>query len=353
MLSYRVIADLAAEAGFDFCAVVLPEAVSDTSAIRALIQAGYLADMAWFERSLEKRADVRRWMPDVRAIITVGVSFFCENPPKEIWEDPSRARVARYAWGLDYHQTISAGLVKLAEHLQRLAGPNLRWRACVDSSPIFERRYAAAGRTGFITKNTMFVHSRYGACVLLGELLVSEPVEPSPSPPAQPTDPCGFCRACLTNCPTGALVADYTLDARRCIAYLTVENRSAIPIEFRARMRRWIFGCDECLQPCPFVHKLSQPDRLKRWRFDPDISAPALRDALRWSEADFLERYAGTPVERIGRRRFLRNALVAAGNSGEKSLADLLAVHAASADALLRDHAEWALARLAQAPMPP
>lgn len=353
MIPFRVTAELAAEVGFDFCAAVSLDRPIDITETQRRVQAGYLADMKWFERSLEKRSDLRRWMPDVRSLITVGLSYFCENPPRELWDNPARGRIARYAWGPDYHKILTNGLRKMAAGLQQLVEHPLPWRACVDSGPVFERHFAAAGQAGFITRNTMFVHAQYGAYVVLGELLVSVPLEPSPPAPHLPADPCPSCRACFAACPTHALVADYTLDARRCLAYLTVEHRTAIPAEFRRPMGRWIFGCDECLQPCSYaLRALPSAGGLKYWKFDPDTSAPPLFEVLRWTERDFLERYAGTAVERIGWRRFLRNALIASGNSGEKSLADLLTLHARSSDDLLSEHAKWALARLAQAPNP-
>ncbi len=347
MIPLDTIETLARQIGLDFCSVARAGRAPHADALQEWVQAGYAADMRWFERSLQKRTDPRHVLADAQSVITVGVSYFCEAPPPELWNDPARGHVARYAWGPDYHAVLGHKLQKLAEALQAALGRSFQWRACVDSGPIIERGFAAA-RRGFIGRNAVYIHPTFGAYVVLGELLVAEAIEET-APLSQPAR-CPPCSACLESCPTQAFAAPYTLDARRCIAYHTVENRGNIPAGLRAHMRRWLFGCDECLQVCPFTNRLSRAGQAANWRFDPERHCPRLATLLQWRESDFEDCYTGTVIERLGWRRFLRNALVASGNSAFRELIPLVEHHAQSSDEMIRDHAEWALVALKQAP---
>lgn len=348
VISIELIESLACESGFDFCGVVKAEPPPFADTLPNWVKAGYAADMRWFERTLEKRADPRRLFPEVQTVITVGMSYFCENPDPAVWNEPSRGRLARYTWGPDYHEVMGARLKTFAELLQSATGRKFRWRACVDSSPVLERSFAAI-HTGFIGRNAVYIHPTLGLYVVLGELLISERVDNKTSRTTALTE-CPPCAVCIETCPTQALVAPYTLDARRCIAYHTVENRGAIALELRPKIGRWLFGCDECLQVCPFAG-LSRPGRLVgTWRFDPNLCCPRLEDVLRWADQEFRDRYHGSVVERLGWRLFLRNALIAAGNSRVTELAPLVERYVESSDDLLKSHAEWALAELRQAP---
>lgn len=347
VISSELIERLAYESGFDFCGVVKAESPPFADTLRNWVKAGYAADMRWFERSLQTRLDPRRILPEAQTVISVGMSYFCEEPDPAVWNDPSRGRLARYTWGPDYHEVMRSRLRALADSLQSVTGRTFRWCACVDSSPILERSLAVT-HTGFIGRNAVYIHPTLGLYVVLGELLISEPADKTSNITAFAE--CHPCAACIETCPTSALVAPYTLDARRCIAYLTVENRGAIPVELRSKIGNWLLGCDECLQICPFAG-LSRSGRLVgTWRFDLDRCCPRLEDVLRWSDRDFHIRYRGSVVARLGWRLFLRNALVAAGNSRVSDLAPLVKQFAESTDDVLKSHAEWALAKLQREP---
>ena len=344
MIRAELVTELAREIGFDHCSVVpaLPPPTADI--LTKWVAAGYAAEMRWLVRNLERRTDPRRLLPNARSVISVALSYFCQEPAPTLWNDPARGRLARYAWGPDYHELLRSKLKTLATSLEAAIGRHFDWRACVDSSPILERGIAAT-RAGFIGRNAVYIHPTYGLYVVLGELVISEDAEETPINRSAGTE-CPPCAACMKACPTQALTAPYTLDARRCIAYHTVENRGIIPTEFRERIERWLFGCDECIQVCPFAKTLSCPGSARLWSFDPERCCPRLDDVLRWTEQDFLDRYRGSVVERLGWRLFLRNAIVASGHSTVEDLIPLVQAFATHQDDLLKTHAEWALARL-------
>lgn len=304
---------MAAEAGFDLAAVAPAGPSPRAAALRDWLAAGRHADMAWMARSADRRIDPRVAWPEAKSYLVVGLSYFTEEPPEAVWNDRARGRVARYAWGPDYHDVIGARLRSLAETIRRAAGLARAPRVFVDTSAVLERDLAGRAGLGFIGRNAQWIAPGLGSCVHIGGLALPWFVEAAPPPPPSGAG-CGRCRRCLAACPTGALVADRVVDARRCISWLTLECRGVIPAELQPRMGRWIAGCDACQEPCPWVRTKSRPAGVPYLRFDAELHAPRLDDILALDEAGFRARYRGTILARTGLARLQRNAAVAAAN---------------------------------------
>lgn len=339
----------ALELGFDVVGIAPARPPPHADALRPWLEQGYEGGMSWMARAPERRADPCEVLPRARAVVTVGVSCFAAEPPPETWNDPLRGRIARYAWGRDYHNVLLPMLEDLASFVVRELHDAVLFKAYVDTGPVLERAVAEAAGIGFTGRNTMLISRTFGSYLFLGELLLDGELEPDPpvehaAPKAG--HPCGACRRCLAACPTGAFPEPYVLDARRCISYLTIEHKGPIPAELRPLMRNWIFGCDECQQVCPWVRRFSKPGKLRFLAFDPERCAPKLADLMALDERAFQERFAGTPILRLGRTRLLRNAAVALGNAGDPSAKEVLEPAAADPDPLIREHAAWALGQL-------
>lgn len=286
----------AARAGFAGCAIASPDAAPDVRALRAWLEAGNAAGMAWLARDPEGRCDPRRFFPEARCVVTVALNYF----------QPVRAdaplRIARYAWGRDYHGTILARLGRLLELVERWV-PGTRGRASVDSSPVLERHWAAVSGLGWIGRHGCLIVPHLGSWVLLGELFLDLPLPAGEAVVSR----CGTCRRCLDACPGGALLDGGLVDARRCIAYWTIEHRGRFPESGRPRLDPWLFGCDACQEACPW-------NRFARPTADPELRTilPAeCFDPSAWTAADprrIGARLGGTPLARVGFEGLLRNA---------------------------------------------
>jgi epoxyqueuosine reductase len=257
--------------------------------------------------------------------------------------------VASYAWGPDYHDLMLARLHRLAGAIEQASGRPVPYRAYVDSGPVLERDLAARAGLGFVGKNTALIRPRLGSWFLLGELFLALELEPMQASPAAPGT-CGRCTRCLEACPSGALVAPYVLDARRCISYLTIELKGPIPRELRPAMRNRLFGCDICQEVCPWNRRFARPGREATFGPDPQIAAPRLLDLLLLDDEGFARRFAASPVKRAKRRGLLRNAAVAAGNWGDPAAVPALAALLGDREALVRGHAAWALGAVGTPP---
>ena len=324
--------------GFDVAGIAPAGEARHADAFRRWLEAGCAGGMTWMGKDADRRVH-----PAAKSVVVVGLSYFVHEPPPELWNDPLRGRIARYAWGRDYHDVMLPMLKELAASIGATS-----FRACVDSAPVLERDLAEQAGLGFAGKNTNLISGQFGSYVLIGELLLDAEVSGQRS--AVSEDGCGSCIACLGACPTGALVEPYVLDARRCISYLTVENKGAIPVDLRPGMKNWILGCDECQQVCPWNADCA-PHPHRFLRFDADTCAPRLAEIMELDEKSFRDRFDGTPVMRARRRGLLRNAAVALGNSGDASALPVLERAARDQDALVREHAQWGVARL-RAPTP-
>jgi len=302
---------------------------------------GEMAYMARPDR-VARRADPTLILPGARSVVCVAVNYNPGPPPPA---RPLHGRVSRYAWGQDYHGWMAERLEALAALIRAEVGGDVRTRAYVDSGPLLERALAVQAGLGFIGKNTCLVHPRLGSWLFLGEILLE--AELPPTGPAMPPR-CGTCTRCLDACPTGALVAPYRLDARRCLSYLTIELKGSIPPSLRPLLGDRIFGCDTCQEVCPW-QRFARPTGVAAFGVSvPERAAPLLTELLSLDEAGFRERFVGTAILRLGRGRLLRNVAVALGNAGDPGAVPALRAALSDPDPLVREHAAWALRRLSE-----
>ena len=325
--------------------------VPHLGAYRAWLTQGYHGEMGYLARPdrVARREDPARIVPGVGAIVCVGLNYYPGALPAELTDDPARGLISNYAWGADYHDLMMARLEELAAFIRdevgSEAGRRVRTRAYVDTGPVLERAYAAQAGLGFVGKNTCLIDPGRGSWLLLGEILLDVELAPTPG---TVSGGCGNCRRCLDACPTGALVAPYVLNARRCISYLTIELKGPIPHALRPSMGRWIYGCDVCQAVCPW-QRFARPTRERSLQAgQPDRGAPSLLDVMEMGEETFRQQYWDTPIYRIGRGRLLRNAAVALGNWGDERGVSLLRRALADPEPLVREHAAWALERMGE-----
>lgn len=335
--------DKATALGFDLVAVA--PARLDARARRNLAEyvgRNYHGDMAWLATTLERRGDPRALWPAARSVVVLGMSYAPEGDPLELLRRPERANVSVYARGLDYHDVIKKRLKTLARWLA--ADEDCGVKLFVDTAPVMEKPLAEAAGLGWQGKHTNLVSRRHGSWLFLASIFTDAALAPD----RPERDHCGRCRRCLDVCPTKAFPAPYQLDARRCISYLTIEHKGHIEREFRAPIGNRVYGCDDCLAVCPW-NKYAR--RTREDAFLPRIflTAPRLADLLLLDDAAFRQVFAGSPLKRIGRDRFLRNVLIAAGNSGEPALVPNIAPHLRDPSPLVRAMAVWALERLLDA----
>jgi epoxyqueuosine reductase len=346
-----LIKEKAYDLGFDLIGVAPAERAPHAEAYHRWLARGYQAKMQWLARDPNRRADPRLALPGAQSVIVVGLSYFALNPPDDLWRDPSRGRMARYAWGADYHELMLPRLRELGDFVEREAGQTINQRAYTDTGPVLERDFAARAGLGFIGKNTMLIRPGFGSYLFLGEILVGltleydhDESEPMSTPAlTQKRGTCGACARCLDSCPTHAFPAPYILNSNHCISYLTIELKGAIPLELRPLLGNWIFGCDACQEVCPWVRRYAQPPRSPLFHYDPEQVAPKLIDLIRLDEAGFRARFGDTPVSRAKRRGLLRNVAVALGNWGQPEALPALRQALADPEPLIREHAAWAI----------
>lgn len=293
-------------------------------------------EMAYLERHAPLKFHPERILPGCQSVLIAGLNYYQDGQPA-----PGEGRVARYAWGRDYHKVLGKRLKQVAKGLQERY-PGEDFKGFTDAVPLDERTYAEQSGAGFVGRNTLLINGLYGSWFLLGEILSTRLWPPSvPADEAHGACPSG-CRKCLQACPTGALTAPGRIDARRCISYLTIEYKGVIPVDLRRALGDWIFGCDRCQEVCPFQlrKRVTQEPDFRQWRAGPGISLAAI---LAMTEVDFKAAFAGSPVMRAGWRCLQRNACVAAGNTRDPQARAALECLAGGADELLREHARWAL----------
>ena len=336
---------LALEIGFDLAGVADAAAPRELAWFAEWVARGYAGEMAYLTTQADRRSDLRRAFPWARSVVCVALQY--DTPHPYSVDAPSdRGWVSRYAWGDDYHDVLKALLERLSTRLQEELGP-FQARTYADTGPIVERAYAAAAGLGAWGKNTCLLHPDHGSWFFLGEVVTDLDITADAPRP----DMCGTCTACLDACPTGALPAPYVLDATRCISYLTIEVKGAIPEERREGVGRHVFGCDICQDVCPWNQRRRRGGRLPesaRSPFEPrpGAVAPDLDDLAGLDERAWRERFRRSPVKRAKRRGLLRNVAVALGNSGDRRHVPGLERLAQDEDPLVREHAAWALERL-------
>lgn len=332
--------ELARELGFAVVRVTMPGGIGPAGdRLKAFLSEGRHGDMEWMVTTADRRADPKVLWPDVRSIIMLGFSYAPEHDPLAALADSSRGAISCYAQSKDYHDVIKSRLKQVAGALAREGGGDVK--VFVDTAPLMEKPLAEAAGIGWQGKHTNLVSREHGSWLFLGAILTT--VELPPDPPEQ--DHCGSCRRCLDVCPTAAFPAPYQLDARRCIAYLTIEHQGHIDEAFRSAIGNRVFGCDDCLAVCPW-NKFAEASREMRRYHRPDAVDPPLALLLQLDDAAFRRRFAGTPAKRTGRDRFMRNVLIAAGNSGDAELLPHVEVLAGDRSPLVRAMAAWAAWKL-------
>ena len=297
--------------------------------------------MDWMVETFERRADPQTLWPDARSVVMLAMNYGPAGDPRDATREPRAGAISVYARHRDYHDVIKGRLKTLAGWIVAQAGAGAEVKVFVDTAPVMEKPLAAQAGLGWQGKHTNLVSRDFGSWLFLGSVFTN--VELEPAAPAR--DHCGHCRACLDACPTQAFPAPYQLDARRCISYLTIEHRGPIPRELRAGVGNRIYGCDDCLAACPW-NKFAQLGREAKLAARADLDGPRLRELAGLDDDGFRARFAGGPVKRIGHARFLRNVLIAIGNSGAPDLADCAEAALASASPLVRGAAVWALAQI-------
>ena len=328
--------------GFDQVGVAGIELPEDEARLEQWLAEGRHGGMQYMARHGRRRSRPAELVPGTLRVISVRMNSSAPDaaPARSVLADRRQGYVARYALGRDYHKILRQRLAKLAGMLEAEIGP-FGYRAFVDSAPVMEKPLARDAGLGWIGKHTNLINSRAGSLFMLGELLTDLPLPVD----APAKDRCGTCNACIPACPTGAITAPYQLDARLCISYLTIEHHGSIPEELRPAIGNRIFGCDDCQLVCPW-NKFAVLAADPGFRARHGLDAPGLVDLFRWTEAEYLERSAGSALRRLGYARWLRNVAVALGNAPTTpDVVAALEARRADSDELVREHVEWALAR--------
>jgi len=327
-------------AGFDAVGFAPPGAAPQAAEhLGAFLAAGMQGDMGWLAAKADRRASPEALWPDVRAVVVLGMNYGPAGAPLDILGRPDRGAISVYAQGRDYHDVVKKRLKRVARWMHGHFGEEVK--VFVDTAPVMEKPLAQRAGIGWQGKHTNLVSRTHGSWLFLGEIYTTLDLQPG----APAVDHCGRCSACLDICPTKAFTGPYRLDARRCISYLTIEHKGHIAAEFRAAMGNRIYGCDDCLAVCPwnkFARPATEPALMPR----DGMSAPRLAELARLDDAAFREFFAGSPVKRTGRDRFVRNVLIAIGNGGRAEDVPLLRERLADASPLVRAMAVWALGRL-------
>ena len=317
-----------------------PDAIPHADeALARFIAEGCHGDMDWLAANPSRRSDPRTLWHDVRSIVMLGVNYAPERDPLAILQERTRGAISVYAQGDDYHDAIKPRLKALARWLTAQAGGDVK--VFVDTAAVMEKPLAASAGLGWQGKHTNLVSRGFGSWLFLGAIFTTLEL---PADAAE-RDHCGACRACLDICPTAAFPSPYRLDARRCISYLTIEHKGPIPRELRPLMGNRIYGCDDCLAVCPW-NKFARQGRETKLAAREALVAPRLADLAALDDAAFRALFAKSPVKRIGRDRFVRNVLIAIGNSGAPALAATVEARLGDASPLVRGAAVWALGRL-------
>ncbi|MEM6474761.1 MAG: tRNA epoxyqueuosine(34) reductase QueG [Pseudomonadota bacterium] len=328
--------------GFAACGIA--SAAEDATRARRLeewLGEGYHGSMEWMETRLEHRRSPQSLWPAARSVIALGMSYAPAHDPLVLANASDRARISVYAQGKDYHDVVKKRLKALARWIVA-EEPGAEVKVFVDTAPVMEKPLGEAAGIGWQGKHTNLVSPDHGSWLFLGAIYTT--LDLAPSEPQR--DQCGSCRACLDSCPTDAFVAPYKLDARRCISYLTIEHKGPVAEEFREALGNRIYGCDDCLAVCPWNKFAATAHAAREFLPRAELVAPKLAELLGLDDAGFRKVFSGSPIKRIGRNRFVRNCLYAAGNSADQTLVAPVEVLKDDPDPVVAEAADWALARL-------
>lgn len=339
----QALKDEAHRLGFTLVGVTTPEPPAHLDVYASWLQAGRHGEMAYLasERARLRRADPRLILPECQSILVLAAPYDSPGPVRS--PAPGIGQVAAYAWGEDYHEALLARLKALEAFIQAEAGAALPVRAYTDTGPLLERELAQRAGLGWIGKNTCLIHPRAGSYFLLAELLLGIALEPDPPFTA---DHCGSCRRCIEACPTGCILPNRTLDARRCISYLTIELKGEIPPPLRPRIGNWVFGCDICQQVCPWNLRFAAAEGDPAFAPRSGVPLPDLTGEMNLTTEKFRAKFKNSPVRRAKRRGYLRNTAVALGNSPGGEAAQALTHALQDAEPLVQAHARWALKQI-------
>ena len=324
----------AAELGFDDCRIATARLATHAGDFHEWLDDGRNGDMAWLERNPARRADPREVLPGCKSVITLAINYYTGRSPFPEGH-PEDYRIARYSWNNDYHDLVEKRLKEFNTKLVEIGGTQ---RYYVDTGPVLERDFATDAGLGWNGKSTVQIHRHLGTWFFLAELLTT--LDLTADEPFG--DHCGKCTRCITACPTQAITSPHKLDARRCISYLTIESKGAIPLEFRRAIGDRIYGCDDCLDACPW-NRFAKLSREISFQPRPEIFSHKLRDFLAMTVEDFRTVFRKSPIKRIKRPAFLRNVCVALGNTGTEKDLPALEIAATDPDPLISEHAQWAI----------
>ena len=335
------IAHAASELGFDICRITaanLPQGKIEN--LKNYIAGNYHGSMIWMEETLQRRGSPQTLWPQARSVIMLAMNYGPQSNPLDELPDKNSGQISIYARNRDYHDIIK-GKLKI------LAGKLVSWHECevkvfVDTAPVMEKPLAVAAGIGWQGKHTNLVSAQFGSWLFLGSIFTDAYLPPD----IGESDHCGNCHSCLDICPTNAFIGPYRIDARRCVSYLTIENKGIIAHEFRKPIGNRIYGCDDCLAICPW-NKFAKKANETKLHPREDLKQPDFKFLMHMDEPGFRKFFSGSPIKRIGRDRFLRNVLIAAANSGDKTLIDGLYIHLKDKNPLVRGAAIWALRMLA------
>lgn len=345
MLAAADVKRMAREAGFDLCGIAPAEAFPELKYFDEWLAAGYAGEMRYLSRSADRRADVRNVVPAARSVVALGAVYNTDRPYSTEADDPDAALISRYAWGEDYHDVLGRRADALLAHMREACDEPFEARWYVDTGPVQERVYAQYAGLGWIGKNTCLIHPEQGSWIFLAEVITSLALEPD----APQLDQCGSCTLCLEACPTDALREPWVLDATRCLSYLTIELRGAIPESWRRDLGTHVYGCDICQDVCPYNHPAPHSSD-SAWQPAAALDRPTLVDLWRRSDADTRTLLGRSALSRARLTGFRRNVAVALGNSGTPAARAALAEpadaeHASRHHSLVAGHVDWARTR--------
>jgi epoxyqueuosine reductase len=335
----------AAALGFDVCGIAPTHSFPELQFLPDWLDRGYAGEMHYMHRTAARRADVRAVMPSARSVISLGVVYNADRPYSTENADPAQAAIARYAWGDDYHAVLERRLNDLVVKLRAGSDEPFEARAYVDTGPVQERVYAQYAGLGWIGKNTCLINPDLGSWLFLCEIICSLPLEPD----APALDQCGTCTLCIEACPTGALVEPGVLDSTRCLSYLTIEVKGAIPADRREAVGEHAYGCDICQEVCPWnLSPSTGVTPASEWQPREGLDRPRLLDLWRRSDDELRALLKGSPMKRAGVKRLRRNLAVAIGNCGDRDAASALVNHAepTCTEPIVVEHVAWAVEKL-------
>ncbi|HXG53964.1 MAG TPA: tRNA epoxyqueuosine(34) reductase QueG [Vicinamibacterales bacterium] len=346
-VSAEAVKTWASACGFDLCGIAPVDGFPELEFLREWLDRGYHGEMHYMARNADRRADVRAVLPSARSVIVLGTVYNTAQPYSTANDDPTRAAIARYAWGDDYHVVIEQRMKALVDSIREVAG-DFEHRAYVDTGPVQERVYAQYAGLGWIGKNTCLINRDKGSWLFLSAIICDLPLETG----ARALDHCGRCTLCIDSCPTGAITAPYQLDSRRCLSYMTIEIKGAIPLEHRDAIGAHAYGCDICQDVCPWNSRAAVSGDAP-WQAREGLANPVLLDLWQRPDDDLRRLLKDSPMKRAGVRRLRRNLAVAIGNSGGAGAAEALQASLeqdggdeTATDPLVREHVTWAVGKL-------